>query len=169
MASCGWMFTCHLFAALFPATDPKTDHLFCPCLKPVPGAVPVTPCKVAPQAGRLRSPPRASVYLVGPAALQGRAQFSRPRGSAGPTAVPTVRALYPRTTREPGAQPRAGKAFPGSPSARAKWGHGPRPPSSRTEGETPNPTTPSPPPLQGLPSVQKAWVGPEPRRDLPVV
>ncbi|XP_076965745.1 uncharacterized protein LOC143641810 [Callospermophilus lateralis] len=50
--------------ALFPATDPKTDHLFCPCLKPVPGAVPVTPCKVAPQAGRLRSPPRASVYLI---------------------------------------------------------------------------------------------------------
>nr|XP_026248923.1 uncharacterized protein LOC113185876 [Urocitellus parryii] len=32
--------------------------------KPVPGAVPVTPCKVAPQAGRLRSPPRASVYLI---------------------------------------------------------------------------------------------------------
>ncbi|KAG3290558.1 hypothetical protein H1C71_027016 [Ictidomys tridecemlineatus] len=32
--------------------------------RPVPGAVPVTPCKVAPQAGRLRSPPRASVYLI---------------------------------------------------------------------------------------------------------
>ncbi|XP_077874777.1 uncharacterized protein LOC101958370 [Ictidomys tridecemlineatus] len=32
--------------------------------QPVPGAVPVTPCKVAPQAGRLRSPPRASVYLI---------------------------------------------------------------------------------------------------------
>ncbi|XP_005390717.1 PREDICTED: uncharacterized protein LOC102027459 isoform X3 [Chinchilla lanigera] len=49
----------------FPATTrPQADHLLCLGLKPAPRELPASARHASPQPGRLRSPPRSSVYLI---------------------------------------------------------------------------------------------------------